>query len=189
MGKADAQAIHDFWFGAPDSETYGESRKEWFQVDEAFDNACRSAMTAAFDQAESGALDGWVDETVSGVALCLLLDQYPRNAFRGTPRSFATDEQARAASHCLIAAGLDKSMMTVQRAFVYMPFMHSEELEDQEYCVELFTNLGEENNLDYAQRHLDIVKRFGRFPHRNDILGRDSTPEEAEFLTRPGSSF
>lgn len=189
MGNADAQAIHDFWFGTPDSDGYGVSRKEWYQGGDVFDDACRNALGSFYDAAASGALGGWTDEVVSGVALCLMLDQYPRNVFRGTPKAFATDEKAREVSHCIIESALDRDMIKVQREFVYMPFMHSEVLEDQEYCVELFTELGDANNLDFAVRHLDIIQRFGRFPHRNVILGRESTAEETEFLTQPGSSF
>lgn len=189
MSNAEAQAIHDFWYGPAGSDTFGENREEWYKASDEFDDACRDAMSAQFEAAAQGALENWTDHLISGIALCLLLDQYPRNTFRGSPRAFATDAMAREASHRIISNRLDTAMIKVQREFVYMPFMHSEELEDQEYCVELFADLGDANNLDFAVRHRDIVERFGRFPHRNAILGRDSTPEELAFLTQPGSSF
>ena len=189
MSNADAQAIHDFWFGSPDSEMYGEDRDEWFKSSEAFDDACRAAMSALFEPAASGSLDHWAAEVISGVALCLVLDQYPRNAFRGTAAWFATDAKALATSRRLVDGGLDTRMIKVQREFVYMPFMHSEDPADQEYSVKLFEELGDANNLDFAIRHRDIVQRFGRFPHRNEILGRESTEEEVAFLKRPNSSF
>lgn len=189
MGNPDAQVIHDFWFGTPDAEGYGNNRKEWYQGGDVFDDACRAALSDYYEPAASGAYDSWADAVVSGVALCLMLDQFPRNAFRGSPQAFATDAKARDVSRRIIAAGLDQDMVKVQREFTYMPFMHSEDLKDQEYCVELFTELGDANNLDFAIRHLEIIQRFARFPHRNDVLGRDSTPEEIEFLTQPGSSF
>lgn len=189
MSNADAQVIHDFWFSAAGSGTYGEDREIWFKPSEEFDEACRVAMSTHYDPAASGALDHWTEEVVSGVALCLLLDQYPRNAFRGTPASFATDAKALGTSRRLIDSGLDTRMIKVQRAFVYMPFMHSENLADQEYSVSLFEALGDANNLDFAVRHRDIVQRFGRFPHRNAIFGRETTEEEVAFLTQPNSSF
>lgn len=189
MGNIEAQAIHDFWFGAPESENYGKEREEWFKTSDAFDEACKQAMSEYYQPARTGALDRWTDEVVSGVVLCLLLDQYPRNAFRGTPQAFATDYQATQISHWLIGDGMDDEMIKVQREFVYMPFMHSENLPDQDYCVQLFEKLGDENNLDYAIRHRDIIAQFGRFPHRNDILGRESSAEEIEFLKQPNSSF
>ncbi len=189
MGNADAQAIHDFWFGAPETDGYGGNRAEWYKASDEFDDACRQAMSEHYGPARSGTLDDWAEEIVSGVALCLLLDQYPRNAFRGSTQAFETDAKARQIAQHIITLGLDNDMIKVQREFVYMPFMHSENLADQDYCVELFENLGDANNLDFAVRHRDIVQQFGRFPHRNAILGRDSTAEETEFLKQPNSSF
>lgn len=189
MGNVEAQAIHDFWFGAPDSDIYGTDREEWFKASDEFDTACRNAMSAHYEHARSGALDRWMTDAVSGVALCLLLDQYPRNAFRGTIQAFATDSKAIRTARHIIGKGLDTQMIKVQREFVYMPFMHSESLADQDYGVSLFEALGDANNLDFAIRHRDIINRFDRFPHRNAILNRDSTKEEIEFLKQPNSSF
>ncbi len=187
---AQARAIHDFWFGSPNSEIYGEDRDDWFKVSDAFDDACRETMSAHYESAASVALDHWAGgEAIPGVALCLVLDQYPRNAFRGTATAFATDAKAMETSRRLIDSGSDSEMIKVQRAFVYMPFMHSEDLSDQEYGVTLFAALGDENNLDFAIRHRDIIEQFGRFPHRNEVLGRVSTAEEIDFLTQPNSSF
>jgi uncharacterized protein (DUF924 family) len=189
MGNAEAQVIHAFWFGSPDSEMYGEDLDKWFKSSEAFDDACRAVMSGHYEPAASGALDHWADAVISGVALCLILDQYPRNAFRGTAASFVTDRKAMETSRRLIDGELDGGMIKVQREFVYMPFMHSEDLADQEYSVKLFEELGDANNLAFAIRHRDIVQWFGRFPHRNEILGRINTPEEIAFLTQPNSSF
>ncbi len=189
MSNVEAQAIHDFWFGAPESDTFGKDREEWFKTSDAFDDACRLAMADHYGPAQSGLMDHWVGEVVSGVALCLVLDQYPRNAFRGTAKAFATDAKARLVSQNLIDGGLDEGMIKVQRAFVYMSFLHGEDQADQDHSVALFEELGDANNLDFAIRHRDIILRFGRFPHRNEILGRDSTAEEIEFLKQPNSSF
>lgn len=189
MGNVEAQTIHDFWFGAVGSDIYGNDRKEWFNATAAFDDDCRQVMAACYEPAQSGALGHWVNEVVSGVALCLLLDQYPRNAFRGTPRAFASDDRARQVSQSLIDNELDATMIKVQRAFVYMPFMHAEDMAGQDRSVALFETLGDANNLDFAIRHREIIERFGRFPHRNAILGRKSTPEEIAFLKQPNSSF
>ncbi len=118
--RTEAQAIHDFWLGSPDSETYGEGREDWFKSSDTFDDACRVAMSAHYEPAVSGALDHWAEDVISGVALCLVLDQYPRNAFRGTAASFASDAKALETSRRLIDSGSDREMIMVQRAFVYI---------------------------------------------------------------------
>jgi uncharacterized protein (DUF924 family) len=138
----------------------------------------------------SGDFDHWRETAAGCVALCILLDQAPRNLFRGDPRSFASDAAARAVTRHALARGLDRDLPQEQRAFLYLPLEHSENLADQEACVRLFAGLDENpDGLDYAVRHRDIIARFGRFPHRNAVLGRTSTPEETEFLTQAGSSF
>jgi uncharacterized protein (DUF924 family) len=121
----------------------------------------------------------------------ILLDQFPRNIFRGDPRSYATDRKAQEMAQYAVDHALDRELPEFQRMFLYMPFMHSEDLEHQRRSVELFRGLGdgETDSSDYAVRHMEIIERFGRFPHRNEVLGRQTTPEEAEFLTQPGSSF
>ena len=127
------------------------------------------------------------------MALILLLDQFPRNLFRGTPRAFATDPQALAAARNAVDRGFDRHFLPVRRWFLYLPFEHAEDLQLQQQSVKLFEQLRDDaasaSTIDYAIRHFEVIQRFGRFPHRNQILGRQTTPEEAEFLNQPGSSF
>ncbi|KNZ67529.1 membrane protein [Massilia sp. WF1] len=190
-----AQQVLDFWFGAPGSETAGQPRREWFVKSEAFDEQIRRMFGAAIDQAVAGGLREWDAEGPQGVlARILVLDQFTRNAYRNTPRSFEGDPLALAAARQLVDSGADKELPPWQRSFVYMPFEHAEDAFMQERAVELFSVLaadhpGFDESLDYAHRHRGIIARFGRFPHRNEILGRASTPEEIEFLRQPGSRF
>lgn len=181
--------ILDFWFGAPDSDAYGKPREAWFKADEAFDAGIRQRFEAALGEAAAGAHNALSDTPEGALALTILLDQFPRNIYRGTPRAFAFDPQALAVARTALAAGHDQAVAPFQRAFLYLPFEHSESLADQERSVALFEALGDENGLDYAVRHRDIIARFGRFPHRNAILGRESTPAELSFLEQRGSSF
>ncbi len=181
--------IVDFWFGAPGTPDYGKDRDVWWQPSEAFDVECRTQLAQHYDTAAQGFYDHWAEDAQAGLALMILLDQAPRNLFRGTPHAFISDEKARNRADQMLGLGLDQALLPIQRAFVYLPFEHSEDLGDQERSVSLFTTLGLANQLDYARRHLDVIAQFGRFPHRNAILGRESTPQEAEFLTRPNSSF
>ena len=133
------------------------------------------------------------DSPENCLALILLLDQFPRNMFRGTPQAFATDSTALATAEYAVNHNFDRELLTVQKSFIYLPFQHSENLENQQKSVELFSQLSGEPDSDslieYALQHLVIIERFGRFPHRNQILGRETTPEEAEFLKQPGSGF
>lgn len=181
--------ILDFWFGAPGSDAYGTPREAWFKPDEAFDAGIRQRFETALGEAAVGAHDGLLDTPEGALALTILLDQFPRNIYRGTPRAFTFDPQALAAARRALEAGHDQAVAPFQRTFLYLPFEHSESLADQERSVALFTALGDENALDYAIRHRDIIVRFGRFPHRNAILERESTPEETTFLDQPNSSF
>ncbi|AHY46291.1 hypothetical protein RradSPS_1008 [Rubrobacter radiotolerans] len=183
--------VLDFWFGERDAEGYGEFREEWFKKDDAFDREVRRRFADLHAEAASGELDEWSREPESCLALILVLDQFSRNMFRGDPRSFATDDKALDLAKYAVSEGHDRALPPFQRTFIYMPYMHSENLEDQESCIRLFESLGEgfENNTRYAVAHRDIIARFGRFPHRNEVLGRETTPEEAEFLKQPGSSF
>ena len=174
--------ILEFWFGAG-------GRERWFGGGPELDALIRDRFAATIEAAAAGALDHWVASPDGAVALCVLLDQFPRNAWRGTPRAFACDALARRVAAAAIAAGHDRHLPPERRLFLYLPFEHSEELADQERCCALMAELGDASWLDYAQRHRAIVARFGRFPHRNAILGRVSTPEEAAFLLEPGSSF
>jgi uncharacterized protein (DUF924 family) len=190
-----AQEVLDFWFGAPGSETAGQPRREWFVKSDAFDAEIKRIFGTAIDQAVAGGLREWDAEGPQGVlARILVLDQFTRNAYRNTPRSFEGDPLALAAARHLVDSGAHKELPPLQRAFVYMPFEHAEDAWMQERAVELFTNLaaahpGFDEMLDYAHRHRGVIARFGRFPHRNEILGRASTPEEVEFLRQPGSRF
>tara|TARA_Y100001968_G_scaffold327774_1_gene373527 strand:- start:672 stop:1241 length:570 start_codon:yes stop_codon:yes gene_type:complete len=189
MGNAEAQFIHDFWFGKIGSKIYGKDRRIWFEANKNFDSQCKNVMEGAFKLAIKGHLDHWLNDITSAVALCLLLDQYPRNAFRFKKEAYLHDDKARSISINIISNKLDAKMIMVQREFVYMPFMHSENLIDQKYSLDLFKCLGDIQAFDAALSHFEIIDRFGRFPHRNAILGRESTPEEVEFLKEPNSSF
>lgn len=185
--------ILDFWFSKPDEADYGKSRKVWFTKNPEFDQEVRSLFLKDYQQAATGQLDDWKISPLSCLALIILFDQFSRNMFRGQPEAFATDPQALTYAKYAIERGFDKELLPIQRWFVYMPFEHSENLGDQHKSVELFSKLQNypecASGVDYALRHLKVIERFGRFPHRNEILGRETTPEEAEFLKQPGSSF
>ena len=190
-----SQEVLDFWFGAPGSLDAGKPRREWFVKQDAFDALVRERFGATIDQALAGGLREWDDEGPQGaLARILVLDQFTRNAHRDTPKAFAGDALALAAARRLVDSGADRQLPPLQRAFVYMPFEHAEDAYMQERAVELFGILAAEHPgfdemLDYAHRHRGVIARFGRFPHRNAILGRASTPEETEFLRQPGSRF
>ncbi|HEX5612731.1 MAG TPA: DUF924 family protein [Burkholderiales bacterium] len=175
-----AQAVLDFWFRGE------EPRKEWFQKDPAFDAEIARRFLALHEVAAAGELADWRHSPGDCLALIILLDQFPRNMFRGTAKAFSTDAMALDAAKHAVDTGLDRSMSDVQRTFVYLPFEHSESLADQERALELFAG---NPNFEWARKHWEIVRRFGRFPHRNAILGRESTAAEIEFLKEPGSGF
>jgi|SRR5580704_10172217 uncharacterized protein (DUF924 family) len=160
--------------------------KRWFAKDEAFDADFHARFLDAHFAAASRRLDAWADTALGALALVILLDQFPRNTFRGTAHMFATDPLARLFARGALAAGLDVQVEAALRPFFYMPFMHSENLTDQERSVELHGILGE--NQRPAKEHRDIIARFGRFPHRNPMLGRETTPEEKAFLDGGGFS-
>ena len=192
VGSAKVQEVLDFWFGREGEPGYGEFREAWFRKDPEFDRTVRERFQDLHEAAARGDLDAWRDEAHSCLALVILLDQFPRNMFRGDPRSYATDRKAQETAEYAVDRALDRELPAFQRMFLYMPFMHSEDLEHQRRSVELFRVLGGDEEGDsshYAVRHMEIIERFGRFPHRNEVLGRRTTPEEAEFLTQPGSSF
>lgn len=183
------EAVLDFWFG-----TDGQARAEWFRKDDAFDRLIAGRFGALVERALAGELRDWEAQPASALALILLLDQFTRNIFRGTPRAFAGDALALAAARALVASSGDAALPPLGRSFVYLPFEHAEDLAAQHEAVRLFSALEAsapqaKGMLEYALRHRDIVARFGRFPHRNAILGRESTPEEIAFLREPGSSF
>jgi uncharacterized protein (DUF924 family) len=190
---AHAEALIDFWFGPPSSPERMRPRAVWFEPEGAFDAALRQRFLADHERAAAGALAAWQAVPESCLALVLLLDQLPRNLFRGTPRAFATDPLARQAARQAIDAGFDRGLPPVWRWFFYLPFEHAEDLADQALSLALHASLPEDGDkaevLRYARGHYDIIARFGRFPHRNRILGRASTPEEDAFLRGPGSAF
>lgn len=193
---AQAQAVLDFWFLPAGALGHDRPRPEWFRRDAAFDAAIRSQFSTLVDDALVDTLSNWGDGPDATLARILVLDQFTRNLFRGEARAFAGDAAALALATKLVGSGRDKNLPPMRRWFVFMPFMHSESLLEQERSVALFDALRREaqeaafeSAYGYALRHREIVERFGRFPHRNAALGRPSTPEEEEFLRQPGSSF
>ncbi|HPF78573.1 MAG TPA: DUF924 family protein [Alphaproteobacteria bacterium] len=176
--------ILDFWF----VET---QPAQWFQVNEDFDNLIRDRFAEPYEMGARGEFDNWQNSADGALALCILLDQMPRNMFRGTPKAFATDKKALVIAKYALSKGLDQVLSAQKRRFVYLPFEHSENINDQRRCVELFEKMKDDDPLgyDYALRHLKVIEKFDRFPHRNKILGRDNTPEEEEYLAQPGAGF
>lgn len=174
---AAALAVVDFWREAGPSM--------WFAKDPAFDRRFRERFATDYEAAARGALQHWLATPNGALGLLILLDQYPRNSFRGTPRMYATDSLARKVADEAIRRGHDRNVEQAMQLFVYLPFGHSEDLGDQERCVALNERLGEPS-LTHAKGHHDIIKRFGRFPHRNAILGRAPRPEETQFLAEGG---
>jgi uncharacterized protein (DUF924 family) len=188
------RAVLDFWFAAPGEPEHGAVRDLWFRKSEATDRQIAERFGPLIEQALRGELETWAAEPHSALAQIVLLDQFMRNTFRDTPRAFAGDKRALAAAMAMVGSRRDEALLPVQRVFVYLPFEHAEGIVMQEEALRLFTRLVAEapelqNMLDYAQRHHDVVQRFGRFPHRNEILGRQSTADEIEFLKQPGSRF
>ncbi len=173
-----------FWF----DETGAE---KWFVKDARFDEAVAGRFGAIYTAAAAGALEDWPAAADGAVALVILFDQFPRNMFRDSPQAFATDAMARDVVNTALARGFDGVVPPLHRQFLYMPLMHSERIEDQERCVALIAAMGADfaEVLSYAIAHRDIVARFGRFPHRNAVLGRESRAAEIVFLEQPGSSF
>lgn len=193
----DAIAVLDFWFGPPDDPGHTQPRPQWFQKDAAFDAQIRQRFGPLVERALVGGIDGWLTSPVDplpALARVIVLDQFTRNSFRNSARAFAGDAMALQTARALVASGADRALTGVQRQFAYLPFEHAEDLAHQRTAVQLYQQLeADEPGLRdlalWAQKHLDIVARFGRFPHRNAALGRTSTPEEAAFLLTPGSGF
>lgn len=169
------QDLIEFWFSE-------EASKHWFNSTKAFDRALLEAHEQTWLDAKQARLDHWQQSAVGSLALVILLDQLPLNMFRGQAKSFATESQSRDVARAAITKGFDQELPVSRKAFLYMPFMHSEELDDQALAVKLFDQPGLENNHRIARHHYGIVERFGRFPHRNKILGRESTNAEIEYL-------
>lgn len=187
--NADAAAVLDFWFGAPPLA----ARAEWFRKDPAFDDSLRARFGPLVDQALEAGL-GWGDGNEARLAQIVVLDQFPRNLFRGQARAFAGDARARSLALALVADGGHLALHPLQRWFAYLPLEHAEDLALQDRCVALIGALAAADPahagaLDYAERHRDVIRRFGRFPHRNAALGRTSTADEIAYLATPGSGF
>ncbi len=192
-----AKEVLDFWFGPADDPGHRLPRECWFRKDAAFDALIAQRFGALIEQALAGGIDDWTLPPLAplpALARVLVLDQFTRNVFRGSARAFAGDAMALHTARALVASGLDRALTGVQRQFAYLPFEHAEDRAHQRTAVQLFTQLGRDEPalaglVEWAQRHLDIVERFGRFPHRNAQLGRVSSAEEVEFLKQPGSGF
>jgi uncharacterized protein (DUF924 family) len=178
----EAEAVLEFWF----NET---EREKWFRKDDAFDEAVRARFANVYRSAAAGELDRWQETPRGCLALVIVLDQFPRNMFRGDARCFATDAAARAVLRHALDSGFDEGLSVPEKQFLYLPLQHSEDAADQALSVTLNAATGDADLLKWAEAHQRIVARFSRFPHRNEILGRETTPEEAEFLKEKGSSF
>jgi len=183
-----AQVLVDFWFGPPGDPEREQHRQIWFKSTQEHDNRLRELFLADYERAAAGALVAWEAAPESGLALVLLLDQIPRNIFRATPRAYAADPLARAVADRALARRFDAAFPPAWRKFFYMPFHHSEDLADQRRSVALFASVRdgtERGGLGrYGLPYVEVIERFGRFPHRNAILGRVSTPEEVAFLEK-----
>lgn len=176
------QPVIEFWFKEL-------TPKQWWVKDEALDKTIKERFESTLIEAKLRRLAEWRYQPRGRLAEIIVLDQFSRNIYRDTPDAFAADQLAQQLTLVAIEAGDDRSLTQQERLFIYMPLMHSEDPEIHEIAIEVFTSLGLEENLDYERQHKAIIDRFGRYPHRNAILGRESTPEELEFLKQPGSSF
>lgn len=176
------QDILDFWF-AP------ENQQNWFSKSDAFDQTLEKRFKSTLLSAQKSELWNWRSSAEGRLAEIIVLDQFSRNLYRESPLAFAQDALALALAQEAVSQGLDQQLRPDQRSFLYMPFMHSESPLIHQYALKLFEDLGNPMNLDFEKKHKVIIDRFGRYPHRNAILGRVSTAEEAEFLTQPDSSF
>ena len=188
-----AAQVLAFWFGEPGSPERGRSRREWFAKDADLDAQIRRRFLALHASAALGECDRWAGEPPGLLALIVVLDQFSRNLYRDDPRAFAQDERALSAARLMVERRWDETLLPVERLFAYLPFEHAEDLAEQDRCVALMGALEafEETRgmVTWAEKHRVIVRRFGRFPHRNEALGRESTPEETAFLQEPGSRF
>ena len=199
--NADPESVLDFWFGAPGSasEVAGRQRKLWFGKSAENDRAVSERFKDTLTAAAHGQFDHWAQGPHGRLALVIVLDQFPHHIFRDQPQAFATDPQALALSLAALSASEDLQLTPIERVFLYLPLEHAESLEMQARSVSLYEKLAGQaaaderalfdGFLDYARKHLEVVARFGRFPHRNAILRRASTPDELEFLKQPGSRF
>jgi len=191
----------DFWFGELDEHgcSTAEHRKRWWTKSDAFDEAIRSHFLDDYEAIAAGEREAWRSSARGALAYLIVLDQFSRNMFRGTPKMFAADELAREVCREGLDAGFDAELSFDERVFFYLPLEHSESMADHKLCMELFEKLLDsvpelleadaKYYLDFAVQHRAIIERFGRYPHRNEILGQSSSEEEAKFLREPGSSF
>jgi uncharacterized protein (DUF924 family) len=190
---AEWREIYDYWFGAPESSRRGDVREFWFASSPETDLEIRERFIDQHRRAAAGQFQDWKSDAKSWVALILLLDQVPRNIFRGDSRSFAADPLALASARELVGSPKHEDLITVEKLFAYLPFEHSENIDDQIESIALFEAIDDHESkaewLEFAILHKDIVARFGRFPHRNAILGRESTPEERAWLEAGGHHF
>jgi uncharacterized protein (DUF924 family) len=188
-----AQAVLAFWFGAPGSSEHGKARAAWFRKDEEFDEEIRRRFGDAVAVALAGGFGEWCATPRGALARVVVLDQFTRNVFRGTPRAFAGDERGLATAQDAVARGFDRELSFVERWFVYLPFEHAESVDAQHRSLELFgalaAEMGDDEPLVWARKHAEVIFRFGRYPHRNAILGRASTSEEEAYLREPGAGF
>ena len=175
MSVKTPQDVRDFWFS-------DQMQPFWFKKSDDIDRQIIQLFGETYEAAHAGRLKHWLDGPEDALALAIVLDQFPRNMFRGSARSFESNDLALTVARQALADGHDQQLDPTRRQFLYLPFMHSEDLQDQELSVRLYEALGNEHSLHFAREHRDIVARFGRFPHRNAVLGRENTPEEAEFL-------
>lgn len=182
--KDSQKEVLDFWF----VET---SPSQWFHKNETFDAMIRDRFMPVYEMAKAGLYDSWMKDADGCLALCVVLDQFPRNMFRNDPRSYETDGKALSIARHAVGKGFDQVLGAQKKRFVYLPFEHSEILDDQLLSVELFGAMKNEDPLgyEYALRHLKVIETFGRFPHRNRVLGRANTPQEEEYLATPGAGF
>ena len=184
---SDAEKLLRFWFTDEPGSRESMFQSRWFFPTPEFDRLCTTRFLASYEDAAHGRLEDWKNEPRSCLALVLLLDQFPRNMFRGTARAFATDAKARELTRHAVSAGFDRELSPIMRMFLYLPLEHSEDLNDQLESVRLTSALVSKNRdhteiLQQAEQHLEVFRRFGRFPGRNDALGRQSTQEEVNFL-------
>ena len=188
-----ATAVLDFWFGAPGTPEHGTNRAEWFKKDDAFDQLIVEHHMSDYEKAAAGHYDDWAETAQGSLALLILLDQFPRNMFRDNPKSFATDDKALQIASAMVDRGDHKGLSKDEQFFVYLPFEHAEDIAMQERCLELTAAMpqGKAENSPYywAKKHYDVIAQFGRFPHRNKVLGRDNTEEENAYLDQPGAGF
>ena len=182
--KDSQKDILDFWF-------VEATPPQWFQKNEVFDDMIRDRFMPIYDMARAGLCDSWMRDADGCLALCITLDQFPRNMFRNSSRSFESDGKALLVARHAVKNGFDQVLNIQKKRFIYLPFEHSENLDDQILSVEFFAAMKDEDPLsyDYALRHFKVIEQFGRFPHRNHVLGRTNSPDEEEYLATPGAGF